>query len=223
MKCSRSLAVGGLTIAVALTPAVALAAGPTTVSVRIEGLSRTLLPATKVRTHTGAITKGGTPASACPATTAAGALDVATRHHWNGSYGTYGLSVTSVLGESHPFTSSSYWSIFVDNHYASAGICGLKLRAGEQILFAAVPDKGTEYPIVLSAPAHATTGHAFTVKATYFGAKGAAKPLAGVAVKDGGTTNAHGLATVTVAKPGTLSLTASRTGYIRAEATVSVS
>jgi hypothetical protein len=224
MKCSRSLVLGGLTAALVLSPAVALAAGSTSVSVRIEGTSRTLLPAKTISTHTGSITKGGAPAGACPATTAAGALDVATHHNWNGSYGTYGLSVTSVLGETHLFTSPDYWSIFVNDHYASAGICDLKLKRGEQILFAVVPDKGaTPYPIVLSAPAHATAGHSFTVKATYFGAKGGAKPLAGVVVKDGGKTNAQGVTTVTATKKGRLSLTASRTGYIRDEATVAVS
>jgi hypothetical protein len=223
MKNSRSIALGGLTIALALTPTAALAAGPTTVSVRIEGTSRTLLAATNVRTHSGSITKGGAPAGACPATTAAGALDVAAHHKWNGSYGTLGLSITSVLGETHPFTSQSYWSIFVNDRYATAGACGLELHRGEQILFAAVPDKGTDYPIILSAPARAATGHGFTVKATYFGAKGAAKPLAGVSVKGGGTTNAQGVTTVTAGKKGRLSLTASRSGFIRAEATVSVS
>ena len=91
MKNSRSIALGGLTIALALTPTAALAAGPTTVSVRIEGTSRTLLAATNVRTHSGSITKGGAPAGACPATTAAGALDDAAHHKWTGSYGTLGL------------------------------------------------------------------------------------------------------------------------------------
>lgn len=223
MKSSRTIALGGACIALAMTPAVAVASGPTSVNVRIEGQTRTLLPATSVRTRSGSITKGGAPAGACPATTAAGALDVATHHKWQGSYGTYGLSVTSVLGESHPFTSKYYWSIFVNGRYASAGICGLKLHRGEQLLFAAVPDKGTEYPIVLSAPAHATTGGAFTVTATSFGAKGAAKPLAGVSIKGGGVTNQQGTTTVTAATAGKLHLTASRTGYIRAEATVTVS
>ena len=223
MKSSRTIVLGGACIALALTPAAAVAAGPTTVSVRIEGKTRTLLPATNVRTRFGSITKGGAPAGACPATTAAGALDVATHHRWqSGAYGAYGLSVTSVLGESHPFTSTYYWSIFVNDRFASAGICGLKLHRGEQLLFAAVPDKGTEYPIVLSTPAHATSGQAFTVKATYFGAKGA-KPLAGVSVKGGGVTNQQGMTTVTAATAGKLQLTASRTGYIRAEATVTVS
>jgi hypothetical protein len=224
MKSSRTIALGGACVALAVTPAVALASGPTTVTVRVEGQHRTLLPATSVRTHAGSITKGGAPAGACPATTAAGALNAATHRRWqSGKYGSFGLSVTSVLGESHPFTSKYYWSIFVNNRFASAGICGLKLHRGEQLLFAAVPDKGTEFPIVLSAPAHATTGGAFTVKASAFGAKGGAKPLAGVSVKDGGVTNQQGVTTVTAATAGKLHLTASRTGYIRAEATVTVS
>ena len=217
---SSLLALAGATVALAAGPATALAAGPTSVSVRIEGANRTLLPATTVRTHTGAITKGRTPAGACPATTAAGALDVATHHNWNGSYGTYGLSVTSILGETHAFTSSRYWSIFVDNKYASAGICGLKLHAGEKLLFAAVPDKGDEYPIVFSAPAHA--GSTFTVRASYFTAKGASKPLAGVLVAGAGRTNAKGALTVKVHKHGKVTLTASKAGFIRAEATIAV-
>lgn len=215
------IALGGVSAALALTPA-ALAAGPATVRVRIEGATRTLLPATTVHTRSGSITKGGTPAGACPATTAAGALDIATHHRWDGTYGTYGLSVISVFGESHTFSSPYYWSIFVDNRYASAGICGLKLHGGEQVLFAAVPDKGTEYPIVLAAPRSAIAGHAFKVKASYYGAKGAATPLAGVSLTGGGATNKQGIATVTATKAGKLTLTASHPGYIRSEATVAV-
>lgn len=222
MKSSRTIALGGASIALALSPAVALASASAGVSVRVEGQSRTLLPATRVHTHSGAITKGGAPAGACPASTAAGALDVATHHRWDGSYGTYGLSVTSVLGEVHALASPRYWSIFVNDRYAPAGICGLKLHSGEQLLFAAVPDKGIEYPIVLSAPARARAGRSFSVKASYYGAKGAARSLAGVAVKGGGRTNQQGVATVTAPKAGKLQLTGSRTGYIRAEATVTV-
>ena len=221
MKRRSTLALAVATALLAIAPAAALAAGPTSVSVRIEGASRTLLRATTVHTHSGWITKGGTPTKACSATSAAGALDVATRHNWSGTYGSYGLSVTSVLGEAHPFTSTKYWSIFVDNKYASAGICGLKLHKGEKVLFAAVPDKGTEYPIVLSAPAHA--GSTFTVKASYFNAKNVSKPLAGVVIKGIGRTNAKGLVTAHVHKTGTLTMTATKAGFIRAEASVAVS
>jgi hypothetical protein len=222
MKLTRTFAVGGAIAVVGLTGAGSALAAGTSVSVRIEGIKRTLLGATVVKSHSGSITKGGAPAGACPATDAVGALDVATHHHWNGSYSTYGLSVTSILGEAHAFTSKDYWSIFVDNKFATAGICGLKLHRGEQILFAAVPQKGSEYPLVISAPRRATAGKPFTVKVSYFNAKGASKPVAGVAVKGGLTTNAQGTTTVTASKSGKLILTAAHAGYIRDEATVTV-
>lgn len=214
------LAAGVAGAALLLAPASSLAASPTSVSVRVEGLTHTLLRATRVRTHAGSITKGGAPRGACPATNAVGALDVATHHDWTGSYGSYGLSVVSILGESHPFSSSDYWSVFVNGHYASAGVCDLKLVRGEQLLFAAVPQRGTEYPLAISAPRRA--GHRFTVTVRAYGAHGAARPIAGASVTDGGVTNRHGRTTVRVPRSGRVTLTASRRGHIRAEATVRV-
>ncbi len=82
---TRRIALAGVSLAlVAGAPAAALAAG-TTVSVRVEGLTRTLLATKVVHTHSGSITKGGTPSRRLSATTAAGALDVATRHRWSGT------------------------------------------------------------------------------------------------------------------------------------------
>jgi hypothetical protein len=226
MKCIRPIALAAATIALALVPTAALAAGATTVNVRIEGQSRTLLAATDVQTHTGSITKGGAPAGTCPATTAVGALDVATHHNWDGSYGQLGLSVTSILGEAHPFTSKDYWSIWVDNKFALAGICSLKLHRGEQLLFAAVPQKGrTEYPIVLTGPGDATSGHPFEVKASYFNAKGVATPLGKAQIVAGSlhaTTGTNGTASITASKTGPLKLRASSPEFIRS-ATLSVS
>ncbi|MGH2915968.1 MAG: hypothetical protein ACRDMX_13370 [Solirubrobacteraceae bacterium] len=221
------------TIALALQPAVAPArartpaataasAAPTTVNVRVEGLRRTLLSSTRVRTRGGWITRGGAPRGSCPAAGAAGALDLATRHDWVGSYQSFGLSVVSILGERHTFSSPDYWSIFVNGRYASAGICDLRLTRGEQLLFAAVPDKGNAYPILLSAPRRVVAGHAFDVSARYYGARGGARPLAGVKVSGGAVTNARGVATVTLRRSGRVRLTASRARYIRAEATVAV-
>jgi hypothetical protein len=229
MQFRRTLVLCGATAALVVAPgAVALAAG-TTVSVRVEGKSRTLLPATVVRTHAGSITKGGTPVGVCPATTAAGALDVATRHHWNGSYSSsLGLSVTQILGESHPFNPPRYyWSVWVDNKFAPAGVCGLKLHRGEQLLFAAVPDAGTEYPIVTSGPKRATKGRPFTVKVLYYNAKGAKKPLAGARVRAAGlsaTSNQRGVVSITAQRTGKLTYSATKAGYIRsAQVTVPVS
>jgi hypothetical protein len=226
MSITRRIALAGASLAlVAGAPTAALAAG-TTVSVRVEGLTKTLVATKVVHTHSGSITKGGAPAGACPATNAAGALDVATRHKWSGTYGTYGLSVTQIFGETHTFTSKDYWSIWVDNKFAPAGVCGLKLHRGEQLLFAAVPVTGKVYPIVIAAPKHASTGHAFKVRVTYFNAKGVAKPLAGATVHNGArtaTTGASGTVTITPQHTGKLTYTAAKTGYIRsAAATVSV-
>jgi hypothetical protein len=228
MQTRRFLALCGATIAVSLTLAANAFAASTAVTVRVEGKSRTLLPTTVVHTHTGSITKAGAPPGTCPATSAAGALDVATHGRWNGSYSTqyHELSVTSILGETWSFSQIKYyWGIWVDNRYAPAGICELKLHKGEQLLFAAVPDKGTEYPIVLKSPRRATTGHQFNVKAVYVNGKGVAKPLAGVSVKGAGAvTNGQGIVTITPEQAGKLVLSASRSGYIRsAQDTVRVS
>jgi hypothetical protein len=216
----RTLALGSATIALLITPAGALAAG-TTVSVRVEGAKRTLLATKVVRTHAGSIRKGGTPAGVCPATSAAGALDVATAHKWNGSYGKYGLSVTSVFGEKHPLTASSayYWGIWVDNKYASAGVCDLRLHRGEHLLFAAVPNTSTVvFPTAIRAPRTATTTSAFKVRAVYYNAAGRARPLAKAKVSYGKSTaisNANGYVTIHATTAGKYRFTASEKGYIR--------
>lgn len=228
MSITRRITLTGVSLAlVAGAPAAALAAG-TTVSVRVEGINRTLLPTKVVHTHPGSITKGGAPAGTCPATTAAGALNVATAGHWSGTYGTYGLSVTQIFGEAHVFKASApFWSIWVDNKFAPAGICGLTLHRGEQLLFAAVPARGTVYPLVLTGPRRATTGHRFTLKLTYFKGQGRARPVAGATVRGAGLararTSAAGTVSVTPTRAGKLTYRAAKTGYIRsAAATVRV-
>ena len=40
-------------------------------------------------------------------------------------------SVTSIFGETHTFSSHYYWSVWVNNRYAPAGVCGLKLHKGK--------------------------------------------------------------------------------------------
>jgi hypothetical protein len=219
MQFRRTFALWGATFALVLIPSAAALAAGTNVSVRVEGLTRTLLPRTVVHTHSGSITKGGTPAGACSAASAAGALDVATHHSWNGTYGTFGLSVTDILGETHQIAPPRYyWSIWVDNRYAPAGICGLKLHRGEQLLFAAVSDKGFPYPIVITGPARATTGHPFKLRVFYYKGKGAAKPLAGARVRGAGlsaVSDKHGNVSLAAQRTGRLAYTASEPGYIR--------
>jgi hypothetical protein len=217
-----------VTAAVSLAAAFAGVAGasssgsPATVTVRVEGLTKTLLVPAKVTTHTGSITKNGTPAGACPATSAAGALDVATHHNWSGDYDKKfaELEVISILGESHPFTpAKDYWELFVNNVAAQAGVCDVSLHSGDQVLFAAVPDTGpSEFPIVVQAPKHATVGKAFTAKVAFYNAKGKREPLAGATVSGAGksvkTTHA-GTVRLKPTKTGTLVLKVTKKGYIR--------
>ena len=228
--------IGILVVAAAPAAAAALLAGPalagaqTKVSWRVEGASKTLLaPKTVAVPAGGSITKGGAPAGACPANTAAGAFNSATGGNWSGTYSSgLGIEVTKILGETGIYSKGSYWEFFVDNHAASVGICSQKVKSGDQLLFANVPAKGAaEFPIVISAPAKATAGTSFQVKASYYPTKSkAAKPLAGVTITGvkGRVTNAKGVATVTANKAGKLSLVGSKSGEIRsAAATVVVS
>lgn len=228
MDVKKLIALIGATAAVIAAPSVSLAASGAKVSVRIEGAKKTLLAPTDVTTHSGSITKGGTPKGACPATSAAGALDVATHGKWGGKYDTsLGLAITQILGETHTFSSSMYWEIFVDNKPAQAGACGLKLHKGDQLLFAAQSVKQAEDLIAITAPATATVGKAFTIKVRWLNAKGAGKPLSGAKVSTGkksATTKADGTLSVKASGAGTFVLKATHKGYIRsAPVTVTVS
>ena len=66
------------------------------VTVRVEGVKRTLLPATVAHAESGSITKGGTPKGTCPGSAAAGAFDVATHRNWGGTYSSgLGVEITT--------------------------------------------------------------------------------------------------------------------------------
>jgi hypothetical protein len=220
MKLKNLVALCGSTVLPALSAATALAAGPA-VSVRVEGLTRTLKLPTLVHTRRGSITRYGAPKGSCPARSAMGALDAATRHRWKGTWSKSfdDYEITSILGETHSFSSKNYWEIFVGDVAASTGACEIKVHAGEQLLFAAVPLTGTEYPLGLSAAHSVVGGKSFRVKVVWFDAAGKARPLAGARVIGSGiraVTNKNGIATVTARHRGTLVLHADRKGYIRA-------
>src|SRR5947209_2606050 len=153
---------GAILITVAATgAALAASAGPA-VTVRVEGVKKTLLQPTSVHARTGWITRFGAPSGQCRARSGAGALDVATRHRWGGTWSSQfaEYEITSVLGETHTFSSKYYWEILVDNKVASTGPCEIKLRQGEQLLFAAVPNslRTVWYPLALQGPLQAPRG-----------------------------------------------------------------
>ncbi len=208
-------------------PAASGAAAGIPVTVRIEGDSKTLLPTTAVSPHAGVVKKGG---HSCSETSAAGALQLATRGRWSGKwYSGLGFEVFKVFGETDIYSKThSYWELFVDNQAASVGMCGLKLHRGDQLLFAAVAVKGTEYPLALKVLTKPVAGKPFSVKVVYF--KGhKATPLAGVTVTAGGVsaepqagnevrakTNGQGFATMTVQHAGLTEFGATKDHYIRA-------
>ncbi len=229
LKHRQFAILGGLIAALALAlSAPALGAG-SSITVRVEGLKHTLLPATVAHAESGSVTKAGAPKGACPGNAAIGYFDSATHHKWGGSYSSgLGVEVTNVLGETHKFSAKGYyWGLWVNDKFASAGLCDLKLKPGDQLLLAPAPGSGSVSPIILSAPATAKAGTPFTVKATYYktlkhGTK--LTTLKGAKVTDGASvTGADGTASVTAGKAGKVTIVATEKGFVRAEATVSVS
>jgi hypothetical protein len=129
---------GAIVLAVAAS-GVALAAGSgPAVTVQIKGLNKTLLKPTAEHGEKGWITKGGTPHGKCPGASAAGALDAATHGKWAGKYysSVGGIFVTSIDGVKP--AGSDYWSVYVNGKSSSLGVCDIKLRSGEKLLFKVV-------------------------------------------------------------------------------------
>jgi hypothetical protein len=223
-----SPAVGAAAGVIALgAVATAVAAGPAPkVTIRIEGATRTLLTTKTVQVPaSGSITKNGAPSGKCPSDSVAGVLNVATKGSWSGSweskYNDY--FVSKILGDTEN-GSKSYFEILVNNVPAVTGPCEIKLKAGDQLLFGAIPVSGKGYPLVIKAPKTATKGSSLKVIVDAFNGKGKATPLAGATVSGGGvkaTTGATGAATLKLKHAGTLKLGASKAGDIRA-ATVTV-
>lgn len=208
----------------ALLPASASAAAGPTITIRIEGVKKTLLVPTADHGESGFLTKFGAPGGKCPGASAQGALDVATHGHWVGSWNTQfnEYFISSILGEKP--TGSDFWEIFVNNKAAQVGACDLKLHAGEQLLFA--DESGKLNPSSLTAPRSAVAGRSFRVKLVGYNAMGKSKPLAGVTITGTGVktvkTDRQGLATITDDHRGVLVLRASPKGDVRTESVVHV-
>ncbi len=222
MQKFRIIAAGTVIAAgLASAPALAAASGPQ-VSVRLEGLSSTLQSSRTVTLPaSGSITKGGVSAGECPANSAQGGLAVATHGNWQGKwYATYKeYEVTSILGDT-PNAKRDYFEIFVNDVPATLGACEITLKAGDKLLFAAVPASGkAQTPLGLSTT---VTGTKVSAKVVGYSAKGVATPLRGATLKLGSQTvrtTANGTATLTApGRPATLVATAP--GYIRDESTV---
>jgi hypothetical protein len=126
--------VAAIAAAAVLASAAFASSGPS-VTVTVKTASRTLLRPTGAHGERGSITKGGTPSGKCPGSSAAGALDVATRGKWTGKYyaSVGGIFITSILGVKP--TGKQYWGVYVGGHLSSQGVCSIKLKTGEHLLF----------------------------------------------------------------------------------------
>jgi len=207
-------------------PATAQAA-PGQVTVRVEGAAATLQPQTTVTTAAGSFTKRGP----CSATSAGGALELATGGDWDGSYSAaFGQSVERIRTENYPLAGPEprYWSLWVNGRPSELGACSRELDPGDEVLFF-VDCYGagcvSPAPLRATGPASATVGVPFTVRVEALAASGAATPAAGATVSGAGApavTGADGTATVTPAAAGALTLRVERPASVRTALTVLV-
>lgn len=216
---------GTVVVAAALVHGGALAATSSPpVAIRVEGSKKTLVLPVRVRTRSGWITRYGAPKGKCSASSAQGALSMATRGHWKGTwYSQYNeYLITSILGEKP--AGHDFWEIFVNNKAASVGACDIKLQHGDQLVFA--DTDGKHYPSALNVISETVDRTSFLVQLTGYNAHGKSKPLASVLITGNGIhsvkTNAKGQAEVTDHHAGQLVLRASPAGYIRSETAVHV-
>ncbi|MGH2849870.1 MAG: DUF4430 domain-containing protein [Solirubrobacteraceae bacterium] len=225
------LATAALTTGAHGAPAAHAAAGAT-VTVRIEGTSKTLLPPTSVTLGSAAVDKDGVAADACKGSSAAGALQLASRGDWNGSFSKSlgGYLVSSIDGLTFPSTGARYWAFWINDAPASQGVCGITPASGDSILF--FPDcYGKKCPpndgvLGVKAPATARAGHPVTVTVTaYSESKGTPTQKAGATVSGDGVsakTSAGGTARLTFTKPGRFLLQVRAPHTVRTETRVSV-
>ncbi|HEV3319402.1 MAG TPA: hypothetical protein VG053_06675 [Solirubrobacteraceae bacterium] len=233
MLVSRRIALALVVVCLALSGLVsaAQAAGPATVTVRVEGSAATLLPPTQVTTTTEPVVKDGNPAHSCPGTSALGALQLATGGNWSGpweaSFGQY--EIFSIEGESHPFSGGAFWELWVNHVSSEVGACEAQLAAGEEVLF--FPEcfgecPAAPNPLGIEAPAVAEVGKPVTATViSYANPSGAASPAGNATVVYDGTeasTDSSGHATLTFSHTGRMEVKVTAPGSIRTETTVCV-
>ncbi len=224
MKHRSAAGLAGLVLALLLAvPAAALAA-PANVSVRVEGASSTLLPRTAVTTTTTPVNKDGEAGHDCSGTSAGGALERATAGNWAASWNS-GLStyfVDSILGE--PPGMNQYWYLWVSHKAASTGACGAELQNGDEVLLYVDCFTVCRKPLRLSqVPAKAAPGSTAAVLVQEYDMDFSGPPVAtsvpavGATVTVGGqqfTTGSNGIANVTFAGSGPVSLRATQAEHV---------
>jgi Domain of unknown function (DUF4430) len=146
-----------------LLASTATAGTPSTVTVRVVGLTgTTLLPQTQVTTTATPIDPDGNPSDTCPGTSAGGALYDATRGNWVVEYEEkFGYQIDGIQGLNFPPFSQApdaYWSFWMNDAPEEVGACGQELSSGDDVVFFAQCDaEGTDCPTSKTAPEHFLT------------------------------------------------------------------
>jgi hypothetical protein len=176
-----------------VAPAGASGAGSPVVFVRIEGAGSTLLPQTLIQTTSASSLRR----QSCSGSSAAGALNLATRGQWTGKWFSSfkDFEVASILGET-PAGADDFWTLWINGRSSMTGACSTPLHTGDHELWfdCVSSSSGTcaNNPLALSAPSTAHAGRPLTVTVTQLDGAGNSKPFAGAAINGGGVVAVSG-------------------------------
>jgi hypothetical protein len=216
MKHRSAAGLAGLLLALLL--AAPAAAAPANVTVRVEGLSSTVIPRTAVTTTVAPVSKA--PGEECTGTSGLGAVDRATGGDWAGSWfgpGS-GYFVDRIHSESAD-PNGTYWNFWLNYQPSNLGLCQVELQPGDDVLLYIDCFAGCNprLPLRLSrVPATAAPGDGASVLVETFNGS-APVPAAGATVSVGGrsfSTGTDGVAQVTFEGSGPVSVRATKAGAV---------
>jgi hypothetical protein len=219
------LLIGAVLLVCAAVPGAAAAAK---VIVRVEGATQTLVAQKTVTTTSKAVVKDGNPAHSCSGTSAAGALEKATKGQWRGGWSDgLGYFVQSIKGETP--AGSSFFSFWLNGRLSTTGLCGAELKNGDRVLLFVdrcdfdAATGGCKNPPVLPLavrlPSRVHLRRATTVTVVRFDAAGRSAPVPGATVYQGprriGKTNSKGKIKVRFLELGRRGVRATKAGFAR--------
>jgi len=219
----------GLLTGVLIAAAAPAAAHATTVTVRVEGATATIVPRQTVTLPTAAFRPDGT--HDCAADSIGAALQIATGGDWAGGYdsGFGAYSLDRIKTETAPF---GWWlNTTINGAPAQLGVCDQPLAQGDElVVFPNCWDVagcgGDRLLLVTSGPATATLGLPYALQVEQLSADGATRtPAAAAAVAAPGgtvTTDVLGRALIALPQRGLATIAVSKAGTVRTAAQVCV-
>jgi hypothetical protein len=217
----------GATVLVALTLASLTAtaapalASPVSATIRVEGLSSTVIPTTSLQTDARPIVSDDgkshsltVPSALTLAADAAQANGVSVKCTWSD---TYNDCFVSGFPDPFPAGATDYWRLVVNGKDASAGFSGTPVHEGDRIDVIATDYTAPEPPLLTTAPSAATVplGTSFSVHVTSLDTSGfgTTGPAAGAQVS-------YGALQAVAGADGTVSFMGTGLGYSSISATL---